>query len=159
MAVKGGVLRHPTTPDDGATSKKKKQNKMAADLLIDVAFNPSVLEECEGDSVLRNMLQNLILDFVADFTSRELDRGTCSRTDAPPYVGSREDLWYSLDEQWRGMLSEGTRMDVGEHVLGHLKRAMSGDEEGGKAVGRDVGRDVGGGGQRVYRGGGGAEGV
>ena len=120
VAVKGGVLRHPT----------EAGKKMATDLLIDIAFHTSVVEECERDPDLQAMLRDLILDFVADFASVELDRSSCTRLDVP-HRGSKEDLWYSLDEQWREMLSEETRMDVRHTVLSHLKQAKVGGEKGG----------------------------
>ena len=121
VAVKGGVLRHPT----------ENGKRIAGDLLLDIAFHTSVLEECERDPDLRAMLRSLILDFVADFTSVELDRLSCSRLDDTTHRGSKEDVWYSLDEQWREMLSEETRVDVGYTVLSHLKQAKVGGERGG----------------------------
>ena len=80
------------------------------------------------------MLRSLILDFVADFTSVELDRLSCSRLDDTTHRGSKEDVWYSLDEQWREMLSEETRVDVGYTVLSHLKQAKVGEKDNRKST-------------------------
>ena len=71
IPVKGGVLRHVI---DTHTRKKSR------DLVVDVAFNPYVLDECLQDCVMESMLVSLCQNFVEDVTQLKIqDRKKCTK--------------------------------------------------------------------------------
>ena len=108
ISVKGGMLRHVT-----------KNGKKTKDLLIDIAFNPYVLDECAKQQELEDMLVSLALDFVQDFTEQKVDRKSCSKV-REVFVGLESDIQCSLDEQWKDRLSEESRLDIGVSLLKQL---------------------------------------
>ena len=119
VPVKGGTLRHLTEGD-----------KKTPDLLIDIAFNPSVLDECTKETTLEFMLVSLALDFVEDYAELSVDRKTCTKLKRPLFKGLEEDIRCSLDEQWRGSLSEKSRLDIGDSLLKQLSKMTTEDSEG-----------------------------
>ena len=119
IPVKGGTLRHLTE------SKKKTQ-----DLLIDIAFNPSVLDECTKEKTLEFMLISLALDFVENFAELRIDRKSYMKLKQQSFKGLQEDIRCSLDEQWRGSLSEESRLDIGDSILKQLSKMTTEDSKG-----------------------------
>ena len=108
VAVKGGVLRHVT-----------KNGKKTKHFLIDIAFNPYVLDECAKQQDLEDMLVSLALDFVEDFAELKLDRKSCRKL-REEFVGPQNDIQCSLDEQWKDGLSKESRVDIGDSLLKQL---------------------------------------
>ena len=108
IPVKGGILRHVT-----------KNGNKTKDLLIDIAFNPYVLDECAKQQELEGMLVSLALDFVEDFTEQKIDRKSCRKA-KEEFVGLQNDIQCSLDEQWKDGLSNESRLDIGESLLKQL---------------------------------------
>ena len=61
IPVQGGTLRY-------LVDEKTKRKTPSKDLVYDVAFNPSVIEECSRGPVMDTMLVALVLDYVEDRT-------------------------------------------------------------------------------------------
>ncbi len=120
VPVKGGTLRHLTT----------KEGKKTKHLIFDVAFNPYVLEECMKEKTLEDMLISLSLDFLEDITALRVQRKSCMKV-KERVMGVAMDVHCSLDEQWRELLSQASRLDVGESLLSQLKELKVGDKKEG----------------------------
>ena len=110
IPVKGGVLRHLV--EDGT----RRQNE----LLFDIAFHPHVVEECTKSTDLRPMLISLSLDFTDEYLSVVTD-GTYQVL-PQKFKGPRSDVVNSLDDTNAELLSRQSRLDLGESILGSLKR-------------------------------------
>ena len=67
--------------------------------VYDVAFNPSIIEECASQDVNEQLL-HLILDYTIDMTKIPLKRNTCKKLDRK-CVGSLQDIISSIDERHR----------------------------------------------------------
>ena len=96
---------------------------------MDIAFNPYVLGECLKNEELKQMLISLSLDFVDDHLKIVTDRQL--RKVSEKFRGSQKDIVYALDESWSDLLSEETRLDMGDSLL----RSLRGEEGGGKRRG------------------------
>ena len=110
IPVKGGVLRHVV--ENG----KKQPN----DLLVDIAFNPCLVQGCINDRVVMERLVALSLDFIDDFLSILTDRNT--RIMSQPYKGPLEDIARSVDEQQAELLTRESWLDFGESILTSIRR-------------------------------------
>ena len=119
IPVKGGTLRYLF-----------EGGKKTQDLLIDIAFNPSVLDECTKDTTLEFMLMSLAFDFVESYAELRVDRKTCTKLKRPLFKGLEEDIRCSLDEQWRGSLSKESRLDIGDSLLKQLSKMTTEDSKG-----------------------------
>ena len=122
IAVKGGVLRHVT-----------KNGRKTNHFLIDVAFNPYVLDECARQQELEDMLVSLALDFVEDFAELKLDRKSCRKL-REEFVGPQNDIQCSLDEHWRDGLSKESGVDIGDSLLRQLSSLRIPDHSKGIVV-------------------------
>lgn len=118
IPVKGGTLRYLF-----------EGGKKTQDLLIDIAFNPSVLDECTKDTTLEFMLMSLAFDFVESYAELRVDRKTCTKLKRPLFKGLEEDIRCSLDEQWRGSLSKESRLDIGDSLLKQLSKMTTEDSK------------------------------
>ena len=119
IPVKGGTLRHVT--------RDKQKTK---DLIIDIAFNPYVLEECERNKILEGMLISLSLKFVEDFTQLKVSRENCVKIQET-FKGLLMDIRCSLDEQWRSSLSDESKLDIGDSILKQLSEMRMEETRGG----------------------------
>ena len=117
IPVKGGTLRHLV-----------KDHHKTAHLLFDIAFNPSVIQECCKDKELEHLLLNLSLDFVSDFAKVEIDRQSCKKLKAP-FKGPQEELQYSLNDHSRHLLGKESQLDIGDSILEELHRITCVDKE------------------------------
>ena len=113
VPVKGGALRHLV--DNG----RRRQNE----LVIDIAVNPYVLQECLKERELKVMLVSLSLDFIDEFLAITTDRNVQNVEEE--FKGQREDISYSLDEQWSELLTRESRLDIGDSLLRTLNKKQS----------------------------------
>ena len=109
IPVKGGVLRY-------VVHNGQRRDR---ELLIDIAYSPFVLEGCLKEPELRGMLVSLSLDFVDEVLSVVTDRKVSNLSQK--CCGDPRDIAHSLDEEWNSLLSEKSRLDVGDSVLRTLK--------------------------------------
>lgn len=117
IPVKGGVLRHMVD----------KSGKQLSDLIYDVAFNPTVINECSSVSVLREMLHSLILDFVTDMLKVQVDHATLRQVSECTYKGLEKDIGNSLDER-RHLISKESQLDMRESILDELAKVALSSE-------------------------------
>ena len=110
IPVKGGVLRHLV-----------KNGHKTEHLLIDIAFNSYVIEECCKRSELEQLLIGLSLDFVSDFTKLSVDKQSYKKLKVA-FKGAKEDMGHSLDERLNHLLPKESHMDIGESILDELHR-------------------------------------
>ena len=110
IPVKGGVLRHVV--ENG----KKQPN----DLLVDIAFNPCLVEHCKADRAVMDRLVTLSLNFIDDFLSILTDRNTQILPEL--YKGPLEDISHSIDEHQAELLPRECWLDMEESILSSIKR-------------------------------------
>lgn len=128
IPIKGGTLRHVVR--DGKRTKH---------LVLDIAFSPSVIEECLVAADMSDMLISLCLDFVQDFISVNFDRKSCKKLPNKKFVGSQMDMHYSLDYTLKELLSADTKLDVGDAILNQLNlRTTATEQKGGCSGGEEL---------------------
>jgi len=81
IPVKGGILR----------------NLEKAVQVYDVAFNPSVIENCTRQDVEGQLIQ-LVLDYTTDMTELKLKRNSCKKV-TKKFVGAEKEIISSIDER------------------------------------------------------------
>jgi HSP20 family molecular chaperone IbpA len=92
IPVKGGTLRKFTPP---STSRSVQ--------IFDLAFNPSVTEECCKSPQLEHMLTELCMDYIEKQARIDILRKTCCKQKEPCF-GPKRDLHFSLNEQYKHLL-------------------------------------------------------
>ena len=120
VPVRGGVLRHVV---ENSSSK-------SSDLLYDVAFNPSVVEECFPQPLLQDMLHSLTLDFVSDTLNVRVEAPSLKVTDIV-FKGLASDIQPSLEGN-RQLISHESHLDIRESILEELSRVSSPQSNEGK---------------------------
>lgn len=80
-------------------------------------------------TLLEDMLISLSLDFVEDFTKLQIERKSCRKI-KEKFKGIPKDIQCSLDEQWRELLSEESRLDIGDSLLKQLRLLRTRDPKG-----------------------------
>ncbi len=110
VPVKGGLLRNVV-----------EKNKRTSHLLYDVAFNPSVIEECSQQLILQDMLHSLILDFVSDMLNIRLTRQSLHIVTHTNFKGSIEDIQHSLEGN-KQLVCQESQLDMRESILEELSR-------------------------------------
>ena len=120
--MKGGILRYVLI--DG----KRRKNQ----LLIDIAFNIKMLEECLEHDDLKQMLLSLSLDFIEDYLNIVTDRNL--KMMSQKFYGPPNDIGYSLDEMWSDLMSKESRLDLTDSLLSSLKVGKRGKERKGWCV-------------------------
>ena len=128
--MKGGTLRNVTRAREGARERKK----LSDNLLVDIAFDPSVVEECLKDAVMERMLIELSLNFVEEYCDMLLNKPRWVKLEGEAFLGPESDLHCSLDEQWRELLSKASKLDVGDSILRELKAGDRKAKTSGKCI-------------------------
>lgn len=113
IPVKGGLLRHLV--HDG--------KKCPQDLLIDIAFNPLIIETWVKDREMKEILIDLILDFLDDYLLIVTDRNV--QVLLEDFKGPLDDIGNSLDGESTGRVSRESQLDMEESILSSLKRGKA----------------------------------
>lgn len=122
IPVKGGVMRHLL---------HKESKRKTRDVVYDIAFHSDVLVECLKQRELEEMMASLCWDYVENETSlRIANRKDCKKMEVS-HKGVLGDIRSSLDEEWRHLLSQDSKMDIGDSILKQLRemKVKKEDEE------------------------------
>ena len=98
-----------------------KDGKKTSDLLYDVAFSPQLLEECQQEVPLQDMLNSLIIRFIEDMIKLKINQESLKKMKSD-FKGPRADIPNSLDERFNHFLPMESRLDIGDTILEELSR-------------------------------------
>lgn len=95
--------------------------------MIDIAFNPQVIDECMKDPTMCDMLNSLSLDFISDTTKLLLYRKTFKNIKSS-FKGPKNDIHCSLDEHLKDGLTPASKLDICDSLLDQLANLNTSSE-------------------------------